>query len=649
MSIKSILVQRPAYESLGIGFPELPLDEPIRMPGLGQVVLLAGPNGGGKSRLLRMLPKLVQSHLSHDGKEQKRKEQTDLEEDIRTWLLQIQQLEDQGGEHKVADLLKARKALTENQHNLETLVGRLHLTELVEVSPGRPPSVVEFVPTVAILVSPADAPDSEVDERAGHMPSPGSSGAHANAPAYLRGVLRAATWARANPGSTARSAKALQDEAALLELMGLLIGATVVPGLGTSLNLEIKGTALRLDSLSPGQQVLFQFACMLHAQGASLADCIVLMDEPENHLHPKVLLEVVDRIVASLGGGQLWLATHSVPLVAHLASRDASCLWLVEDGKVKSAKRAPADVLYSLMGGPDATNQLRDFLRLPEQYATLRFLAQCLEPPGVVGADIKDPQTNQIRAIVRKRAESLTRPLRLLDFGAGKARLLRTLAEGTDDLKLWLEYFAFDVDASNEKERQEEIGRVYDDPSRRSLDAKALDTAAVDDASIDIVVLCNVLHEIDPDEWHKLFGEKGQLTRLLHPEGHLLIVEDYGIPSGERAHKYGFLLLDTQELVPLFGIKRDDREKGLFESSTPDNIRFKDRLVAHLVGTECVRRFTPATQRIAIERLHRRMSDNLKKMLSSEQVISDAQIGRDYARTAQLMANAALWLEDHQS
>jgi energy-coupling factor transporter ATP-binding protein EcfA2 len=648
VSIKSILVERRAYESLGIGYPELPLDEPLNMPGLGQVVLLAGPNGGGKSRLLRMLPKLVTSHLNPEDRKNKLKEQADLEEDIRTWRNRLQELRAAASGATAGDLQSAQDALVQNQRTLETLLNRIQMTEVVEVSPGHPPSVVEFVPQVASLVSPAEAPDKDVDDRAGRMTHPGSHDAHANAPAYLRGVLRAATLAQGNRLPAADAEKALQRERALLDLMKLLLGAKVVPGLSTSLNLRIEGVDLPLESLSPGQQVLFQFACMLHAQGASLANCVVVMDEPENHLHPKVMLEVVDRIVSSLGAGQLWIATHSVPLVAHLASRDASCLWLVEDGKVKSAKRAPADVLYSLMGGPDATGRLREFLRLPEHYATLRFLAQCLEPPGVVGADIKDPQTNQIRTIVRRRAEGLSRSLRLLDFGAGKARLLRTLAEGPDDPKAWLDYYAFDIDTANERERREELIRVYGDVGRRSLDSRAIHAAAIDDASVDIVVLCNVLHEIDPDEWRSYFGEKGLLTRVLHPDGHLLIVEDYGIPIGERAHKYGFLLLDEQELVTLFGIKSDDLDNQRFVRSTPDDPRFKDRLVAHLVGSNCLQRFTPATQKAAIEKLEARMAASLKGMLQAQQAGQGAQVGPNYARTAQLLANATLWVDDHR-
>jgi hypothetical protein len=49
------------------------------------------------------------------------------------------------------------------------------------------------------------------------------------------------------------------------------------------------------------------------------------------------------------------------------------------------------------MGGLDSTSRLREFMRLPQQYAALRFLAECLEPPGVVGADVRDPQTIRFR------------------------------------------------------------------------------------------------------------------------------------------------------------------------------------------------------------------------------------------------------------
>lgn len=478
----------------------------------------------------------------------------------------------------------------------------------------------------------------------------GSNNAQENAPAYVRGVLRAATLAgRSGRGTSAEDKAALENEKALLDLMSTLMGSNVRLQLGSSLNLEIGGVSSNLDSLSPGQQVLFQFACMLHAQQADLGNCVVLMDEPENHLHPKVLVEVVDRIISSLAGGQLWVATHSVPLVAHLAADDSSCLWLVDDGKVKSAKRAPADVLYSLMGGPDGTERLRDFLRLPEHFATVRFLAQCLEPPGVVGVDVTDPQTTQIRDIVHASSRKLNKKLRLLDFGAGKARLLRTLADGSTNPADWLDYFAFDIDPTNEASRIAEIKLVYPDssPQERSLDSRALETGRIDNGSVHVIVMCNVLHEIDPDEWRHLFGTEGQLSRLLHPQGHLLIVEDYGIAIGERAHRYGFLLLDEPELVNLFDVKEADRKSGAFVRSSPQNSKFKDRLVAHLVAADCVRRFTAATQRTAIQSLKSRMAKDLKTLLAVEKAARSSHEGRTYARTAQLAANAGLWCDDH--
>lgn len=647
MSIRSIYVERSAYESLGVGFPELPLEEPLKMTGLGPVVLLAGPNGGGKSRLLRMVPELVKSHLNAEGRALKATEQSNTEEDVRNWTKELERLSQEDPRAVGEELQHARTQLTENERKLKTLLSRLEMTELIEVGPGRAPTVVEFVPKVANLSSPADVPDSEVDERASRMSGLGGFNAQEYAPAYLRGILRAALLAGEGDIPAAERTKALEAKRTLLELMGRLLGGKVVPALGNSLNLEMKGGARSLLALSPGQQVLFQFACMLHAQGHNLANCIVLMDEPENHLHPKVLLEVVDSITASLGGGQLWIATHSVPLVAHLASRDASCLWLVEDGKVSSAKRGPTDVLYSLMGGADATGQLGDFLRLPEQYATLRFLAQCLEPPGVVGADVADPQTTQIRDIVVGCAKGLERRLRLLDYGAGKARLLRTLAEGPQSPSKWLDYHAFDPDPTHEEERRGEIARVYDDAVNRSLDDKALNSAGIDAGSVDIIVMCNVLHEIHPDEWRRLFGATGLLSELLQSDGHLLIVEDYGISVGERAHPYGFLLLADEELVKLFDIKSSDREGKRFARSTPSDKRFKDRLVAHLVGAACVQRFSAGTQRAAIQKLFDRMSKDLKSMLETNVEKHDARVGRDYARTAQLMANARLWLDDH--
>ena len=647
MGISSIELSKDTYQSLDIGPCELPLEEPLHMPTLGKVVLLAGPNGAGKSRLLRLIPKLMENHLVGDQRTRMEGRLSDLSQNIQTWQAKIAELDGKPGVDIASQLDDARATIAENQSQIASISARLSMASLVALDVSRAPVVVDFVPKVPNLLSPADVSDAEAKGRAKQMRNRGVVEAEKAAPAYLRNVMRAAYRAAGRQDDDARAAQRERDS--LLTSLTSLLGANVMPDLNDDFNLAIDGVPLADRGLSPGQQVLFQFACMLHAQGANLENCLVLMDEPENHLHPQVMVSVIDQIISKLGeGGQVWIASHSVPLVAHLASSDPACLWLVKDETVKPAKRAPDSVLYSLMGGEDGAQSLKNFLRLPDEYAALRFLAQCLEPPGVVGADIKDPQTNQIAAIVKSRRDSQARPIRILDYGAGKGRLLSTLAAG-DDAKSWLDYIAFDIDIEHTAARLKELQAVYGEGGvQRNLAEVDLEAWRIDRGSVDIVVLCNVLHEIDPDEWQRYFGTDGRISKLLKDDGFLLLVEDYKMPVGERAHRYGFMLLDEPELVQLYAISESDRSANLFIRETPTVDRYKDRLVAHLIQKSCLNRMTAQTRREAIAELERRMKGQIRSTLAEERGVRDAESGRAYARAAQLLANATIWLEAHQ-
>lgn len=247
-------------------------------------------------------------------------------------------------------------------------------------------------------------------------------------------------------------------------------------------------------------------------------------------------------------------------------------------------------------------------------------------------------------------------PLRVLDFGAGKARLLATLAaehqvlEDPKELETWLDYFAYDIDAENLLARKNEVIAAYGEAQavKRLLNSRAELTSHIDSGSVDVIVMCNVLHEISPSDWPDLFGPSGYLTTLLKPDGMLLLVEDYGIPVGEKAHRYGFLLLDEPELVKLFDVREADRERRRFVRQSSQEPRYKDRLVAHLIGQECLLRMSAATREQAIDALENRMSSELDALLQQSGPAS-SENGRSYARTTQLLANAHVWLKGNSS
>ena len=476
--------------------------------------------------------------------------------------------------------------------------------------------------------------------------------AHQNTSSYVTQIIKAGEKAellrlRAN------GPKMVTQEFKLSELRGIV---KQLLGEDFSLELDVENEALVIggersfsERLSPGQQILLQFACLLHANQAKLENCIVLMDEPENHLHPAVLVNVVDALQKHLADGQLWIATHSVPLIAQLLAKDSNCLWYVNDGQVKRAGRSPEKVLESLMGGHEGTKHLHDLTLLPTQYAAIQFLTECLDSPGVVGVDIKDPQTNDIAMLLRKLSTAKKengKKVRILDFGAGKGRLLATLRESTNAID-WIDYYAYDIDEDNRTDCEREIDAVYpsDAHPRWFKDLHDLE-AQTGTETFDVVVMCNVLHEIDPSLWVYLFNKSGALSKLIRGDGKLLIVEDYGIPVGERAHDYGFLLLDEHEICILFDITQEDRAVGRYVKQTSIDGRYSSRLRAHLVAKTCSTRITGSSQRGAIQKLHDRMADSVRAALK-QKTTGNSDAGRNYARSAQLLANAMLWLQAH--
>jgi ABC-type phosphate transport system ATPase subunit len=285
--------------------------------------------------------------------------------------------------------------------------------------------------------------------------------------------------------------------------------------------------------LSDGQITLLQWCTALHAQGKRIAELILLMDEPENHLHPESMIETLDRIIAANKNGQIWIATHSVPLIAALYKNHSSdvSLYFMDKGKVEYASEKPDKVLNSLMGGKGNIPALREFIDLPEILANYRFAAQCLEQPAVLrNSTNDDPQGN----IIDSDISSSTSTLKILDFGCGKGRLLEYLfVKHYSDLSSRLDYVGWDDSQKYDAECKQIIEKVYPNDNNRWFCDKDEFFAKYPGQQFDRVILCNVLHEIAPKDWLGLFSKDSIISSSLKDSGDLLIIEDHLMPQGE--------------------------------------------------------------------------------------------------------------------
>jgi len=235
---------------------------------------------------------------------------------------------------------------------------------------------------------------------------------------------------------------------------------------------------------------LLQFCVAIHAQADRLSELIVLMDEPENHLHPGAMLDAIEAIRPALSNGQLWIATHSIPLLAAFEPDD---IWWMEEGGVEHAGSIPEKVLHSLLGDEDRIGRLGDFLGLPAALAANHFARQCLIEPTVVTTGAGDPQTTQIAGLLG--GLRLGERLRVLDFGAGRGRLVSALREWfktAEEFAARIDYRAFEPDPTHHIECENAIARAHGDASVRLFHEERDLRAALDAHSVDVVVMCNV-------------------------------------------------------------------------------------------------------------------------------------------------------------
>ena len=205
------------------------------------------------------------------------------------------------------------------------------------------------------------------------------------------------------------------------------------------------------------------------------------------------------------------------------------------------------------------------------------------------------------------------------------------------ELHTWLNYVAFDKFPTDKLVCKRAIARVYEDDSNRYFNDRDDMLEHYGKDSFDIVVMCNVLHEISPSDWINTFKQDSLMNKLLSDSGSLLIVEDALIPSGELPNKDGFFLLGTTELKTLFCIEPDD---SCFISRSYNN---ENRLFAHLIPHKYLGNISDASIKNALESLKDKCCDEIKKLRGQDNFKS----GRLLGLWLQQLANSVIYLEQN--
>jgi SAM-dependent methyltransferase len=388
--------------------------------------------------------------------------------------------------------------------------------------------------------------------------------------------------------------------------------------------------------LSAGQRVLLQLCVAIYAQGGSLSNHILFMDEPENHLHPSAVIDLFDTIKKHNPNGQIWIATHSIPLLSHF---DPSALWFVEDGTVKHSGKKPEEVLKSLLGNEERIQKLKDFTSLPDELARNRFAFECLCPPQVVETDANDPQSkqlnDQLKIIWRGKGPTIS----LLDFGAGKGRMIANLADYENISPSTLDYHAFDPSDADKEQCLKNIALSYENEKKRYHNSIEELRSKVDDKYFDVVVLSNVLHEIPHQSWCETFSV---IKKLLKPDGYLLLIEDCRIPTGELAHSNGFIVFNTLHLKKFFNIPATE-PNFIAHDARFDSHDQRGRLMAHLIPVNYLEQTSHQTIKDALVELRNSAKTEIRKIRKGESNYSN---GVAHSFWTQQLANAVLCLAD---
>lgn len=383
--------------------------------------------------------------------------------------------------------------------------------------------------------------------------------------------------------------------------------------------LHYNNEPFNLNLFSPGQKTLFAYAILFFYLDTNaktnIRESIIIIDEPEKHLHPEAQLKLINALKSIVEkAGQLWIATHSVHILSHL---DYDEIMMVKDDEIILPSRTtPGKSFNDLMGIDEHINELISFITSISEWAYGNFMVQCFKEPDVIFTkNTNDPQFKLFKTFLKDRET-----VEFLDFGAGKGRIGYTIQEDETVSKKVI-YSAYEPDKGN----FELLNKVS---NKKNI---YYDISEIPKNNFDCIVLCNVLHEINPKDWVNTLIP---IRELLKNEGYLIIIEDRYLPKGEHAHEFGYLVLGIEETKILLN-STSVMELKLEEEEYSDRIIFNAFTKSEINPTK-------ETVISAIRKLKSNCLNNLKLLKKKEK---DLNQGRRYANETQLYINSELALE----
>lgn len=294
-----------------------------------------------------------------------------------------------------------------------------------------------------------------------------------------------------------------------------------------------------VEEFSPGERIIFDLCFFVfYLNVVKQTKLILLMDEPELHLHPQVLLKIIEWLYNSPTIEELWIASHSLFLVPLFQFQE---LILFDSNRIMPRNSDTYKKLYDALVGLENINVF-EFLKSLDNWQYYNFLVECFcHPDAVSKVDSNDEQFKRFVAALKVDSQSVSR---VLDYGAGKFRIWDCLQEAK-------------VLGKNVSAIQYEAYEPYlSDKAKQQLDEEKVPFPLYTSASqlhqnhYDAVVLMNVLHEVDVLEWVETFHN---IANILKSNGVLILLEVRTLLLGEQPYgNTGYLVLGDEEVSKLF-------------------------------------------------------------------------------------------------
>lgn len=166
--------------------------------------------------------------------------------------------------------------------------------------------------------------------------------------------------------------------------------------------LRLFGQLLEDAALSPGQLYLLRVAVACYCNNDN-QNLVFLLDEPELHLHPQAQIELVKTLREKFQNAQFWISTHSMTLISYLSvvEKHTTTLYM-SDGLVRVLRSDSSALLEGLIGSEENRFAIHQLLATPDEYACNKFAAQCTDPPETLPAAGGDPQAELFRSAFRE-------------------------------------------------------------------------------------------------------------------------------------------------------------------------------------------------------------------------------------------------------